>query len=828
MSVSVLYIGYPSPGDDLHLSDELQAIRRALAQASEGASFHLHERMDVALEALPQLLLDLRPRVLHLSSHGTELGPVMKVAGQHRHVAPAQLGEILEGAPPELSLVVLRSCFSQGAAEAVATRDRVVIGSTSTIPTVRGADFSGALYAMLGSAAPPAAALAQALAATLHGDSALRGTVRLFPDDASPPPLVLAGGPAPREAPALRRSRDGMAPRQIVIHLDAYVESPSIDEVARELDALDPWHESRKVLRLSEFTNERLSHQERRPIPWEALNDAVRDLLIAADEQRPSDGRPHDYVLSGHAPHALFAQVGFHLGTWGGARQVVLHRNPDKTWLRGVLGSTEAHGRRYFDEREGLDLHDPAMGKGWVGLYLGSKPGTWKPQALAHMEAEELNPIGLIGLEHTFVSPDRPGQPSDLDDAGALSAAQDLAEVAARIWKLYPGCQGVVVFCNGPDLFGFLAARALNPRILGERRLRQAWFGPGGYSAAAELPLPPRRPPPLAQDPEALLRRDGVFRALARGMRSLKAEGGIVAEDLALPRAFGRAQPELPRLVHAAVRVLDPGEGPLGETFEVSSKRRILTLGHGLCAALEGLPDRELERVGALLLLHELIHEPLGIGGTNHSGVGRAGVVLEDADFWADALAVLAMTRWKIRVQGDEGARHAGEILRETVRSHLHGVAAFDRMEQGPRLRRLPERRLRRYLIWTLQRARAALVHDPDGVESLLSERLLVELAPLDGWVDERGDKIVRDPMGDTELFVGLSGWFKRQPRMAGNFEPSALVERARVMDTAAIEAAMAHVVDQNEAALSAWSAAGPEAASRPRGRSKPRSGARG
>jgi hypothetical protein len=134
-------------------------------------------------------------------------------------------------------------------------------------------------------------------------------------------------------------------------------------------------------------------------------------------------------------------------------------------------------------------------------------------------------------------------------------------------------------------------------------------------------------------------------------------------------------------------------------------------------------------------------------------------------------------------------------------------MAAFDRMEQGDALARLPERRLRRYLLWSLQRARAEQVHSPAALDTLLGERLVVELAPLAGRLDPQGDKLVHPEQGEPQLFVALGGVLLREPKLADNFVPARLVGLTRDLKLDALRDQLRFLVDQHAAVLTAWEA---------------------
>jgi hypothetical protein len=211
---------------------------------------------------------------------------------------------------------------------------------------------------------------------------------------------------------------------------------------------------------------------------------------------------------------------------------------------------------------------------------------------------------------------------------------------------------------------------------------------------------------------------------------------------------------------------------------------------------------------GRLLLLHELFHDGQDLRTSNYYDVGRAGTVLEGVDFAADAFALAVLIAWDLRRGGPRALEAAGDRAARWVGWAIEGIEAFDRFEQGVRIERLFERRLRRYLIWYLQRERARAVRQKanarNDVERLFAGRLAVELAPLAGRLDARFDKLVAGSTPHTELFAALDGHLIREARRPG-FDPGALVDAVRRYDRAPIEMAMGYVLDEHRAVLIPW-----------------------
>lgn len=245
-----------------------------------------------------------------------------------------------------------------------------------------------------------------------------------------------------------------------------------------------------------------------------------------------------------------------------------------------------------------------------------------------------------------------------------------------------------------------------------------------------------------------------------------------------------------------------------GDAFGLSVLLRRLALGRGLLQALRGSPRDMQQSFAQLLLLHELFHDGQDLRTSNYYDVGRAGTVLEAVDFAADAFALAVLIAWDLPRSGPRAAERAGDIAARWVGRAIRGIEAFDLLEQGTRIERLYERRLRRYLVWYLQQERARVVRPGKNarrdVEQLFAGRLAVELAPLAGHLDARFDKIVAGPTPQTELLASLDGHLIRAARHPG-FDPGELVGAVCEYQGARIEQAMHYVLDEHRAVLVPW-----------------------
>jgi hypothetical protein len=332
--------------------------------------------------------------------------------------------------------------------------------------------------------------------------------------------------------------------------------------------------------------------------------------------------------------------------------------------------------------------------------------------------------------------------------------------------------------------------------------LKDVWvanYDGAAYRFALELPFQPRARRRIEHSPQDELARGRILEELRRAVDALKKK----LAPTHLPATLRETEGErfLKRL-----GTIEIAPEPEGDAFTIDVSERTMTLGHGLLEALRKVADaEERARIGQALLLHELYHFTQGLPSATFRDVGRAGFALEEVDFWADAVAVGALASMEIQRRGDEGRERARDIVIAHIDALLSGIEAFDRAEHDERkIDALPERRLRRYLIWSLQRTRALTLQRFEDLAQLLAQRLVVELAPLKGHLDPRWDKIVDGPIRETELFVVLGGRLLRIPSQAG-FDPAAIVDGIRSFQRQPVREAMKFVREQHLRVLAPW-----------------------
>ncbi|PTL82522.1 SAVED domain-containing protein [Vitiosangium sp. GDMCC 1.1324] len=133
-----------------------------------------------------------------------------------------------------------------------------------------------------------------------------------------------------------------------------------------------------------------------------------------------------------------------------------------------------------------------------------------------------------------------------------------------------------------------------------------------------------------------------------------------------------------------------------------------------------------------LLLVHEAYHvQQRGLTSYSYSGSGRTGWVLEAVDYDADVVSVEVALAWR-RSHRAATAQPPSHALANIIWNALESVRVFE--PERP-IQTLPERRLRRYLIWLFHACRfstAALARE----EQPALERVFIEVAGLPTFPD--------------------------------------------------------------------------------------------
>ncbi|MBL8618796.1 MAG: SAVED domain-containing protein [Deltaproteobacteria bacterium] len=583
-------------------------------------------------------------------------------------------------------------------------------------------------------------------------------------------------------------------PTQFLIILDV---DKAVDSDAVSIGLSDQ-RSIRHTWALTDFGHERRPGGGRDQLDWPRVTAALAKLDEQVRACWPAAGDVEVYV-AGFAPLSVFFALGVLLDPRG-ARVVALQADRDHAGVWHPLPlAADDRGDGPLGPR-GL-LEEAAESTGHVGLFL-STIGAEVPKAQVR-DAVQAHGDDLAGVASLT------GAGVQIDDANVGRLVYQLRQFFVRAAISYPHRTGATVFLAGPATLAFAAGLALNPnQFTGNgHSIELTEYVGGSYLRAFRLPLEVAPDTSIPNDPESQLRRLGAFVHFKHGVAVLREQ--LDLGTVFMPAGFGGPQERsqgIARRAHAALVALCLPDAPGAEAFAVDGLTRTLTIGPGLLHPLAQLGEEVLVRLGQLFALHEIVHADQGIESHNYRGIGRSGVVLEDVDFWADAFAIGTAALHAVAQNGQAGRSRCGTILVQFIDAHIAAMRAFDQMEQGGQtLRVMPERRLRRYLIWYLQRARAQAVSQPQHIRALLDDRLVVELAPLRGRLDERYDKIVESGLQSTTLAFSIGGRARRVAPLPDNFMPSQLVEAVRAFDEQAINRAVLFVVNENRDLLAPW-----------------------
>jgi hypothetical protein len=579
------------------------------------------------------------------------------------------------------------------------------------------------------------------------------------------------------------------SPHQIVVLLD--VAMVGDDEV---IPLLPKSYHARTILRLSEenHTKPIAPGAMKGPYDWDALGRAIENLAEKALSKSAQAGGRAVLYVAGRAPLPLFVQLGFSLNKFSGETWV-LNSHRGGPWISYPLVATPRDSESpFFDEVNGLPPNG-LKATGVVSVYVSTIGAPAPEQAfLETLDQIDHNSAGIVEI--------RTSAPGDVLKENIGRLMDELSRELPRIKDTYPHSEGMALFIAGPIPLAFAAGRALNFHAQ-----RDVWVmnydrerieGPA-YEVAVTLPFRASVPAVSDEAADRLARREAL-EAILEGVEELRKT--LQEKDLA-PGSIS----SLPRRCYERLKQLSFPRDPEANDFTLRIAKREMSIGKGLLEAVREAPVRTRHRFAQLLVLHELYHDGQDLRSSNHSEVARAGVVIEEVDFWADSFALETLIAWDLRRGGPRAQERAHEIATDWLDTAAFGIEAFDRFDQGARIERLYERRLRRYLIWHLQHQRAATVRTSDDVHALFRDRLFVELGPLDGALDARGEKLIKQARhGRTEIFAVLRGQLiRRGPRP--DFEPSDLVNAVRSFQRAQIRQTMQVLVEEHRAVLVPW-----------------------
>lgn len=575
-----------------------------------------------------------------------------------------------------------------------------------------------------------------------------------------------------------------MHPTQVVLLLN--VEGNMSPDVVKPL--LPHERDERRIITYSETGAPAVKRRgpDASPVDWAGVAEGVVQMVASANAERVKARSAVEYFIAGWAPLPVFVHLGFELGPWAG-RQTVLNRRKDETW--DAISSTGAPAEVPFFEHRGLPLKSPSEATGRVAVFVTTIGMPAAPRdairQFLQRHGEDLAGVAEMRTEGSKL----------LDAPHGPSAAQELAELFSEIPGSYPYANGIAIFVAGPATLAYLTGRAINPRV--NRDVVVSNYDPSsGYELAFRLPWQNVGTAAINTDAHSVAERKRVASTAVAAITDLR--NSLDTGDLA------GAVPEEERVDFIErLKSIELIDDVRGEAFSLTVQKGQLTFGAGLLEALRTVDEPTQQGIACLLFLHESYHFDQNLQSTNYQGIGRAGHALEEVDFWADAFAIRVLTRWELRTA--RRSQPPKDALSRWIELTLRGIETFDRSEQGARLSRLAERRLRRYLTWHMQYVRAETLRTIDDADELLSRRLIVELAPLVGYLDSRFDKYVDRATEETELFVVVGGTLCRRAAQAG-FKPSELVDAVRQYDAHTIRQRMDFIVGEYSDVLAPWS----------------------
>jgi hypothetical protein len=204
----------PSKTTRLALGEECAAIEHELRMTTGRDDFDFRSKWMVSVDAMMRGLNELQPTVIHFSGHGSSAGVderhrrrsahrdigVVATAGiqlqdeqrRPQYVSARALTQMIGSAAPSARVVVLNTCFSDGAAQALRGVVDCVVGMRGAIGDAAARSFAVGFYRALGHRRSVGNAVAQAVA-------------------------TLAAKQLPDEQLPVCRTRDGVSADQVIL-----------------------------------------------------------------------------------------------------------------------------------------------------------------------------------------------------------------------------------------------------------------------------------------------------------------------------------------------------------------------------------------------------------------------------------------------------------------------------------------------------------------------------------------------------------------------------------------------------------------------------------
>ncbi|PKN91672.1 MAG: hypothetical protein CVU44_17295 [Chloroflexi bacterium HGW-Chloroflexi-6] len=138
----------PTDATRLRLGEEQREIQNKIQMGKFRENFIFQSRTSVRSEDVSQALLDIEPKIVHFSGHGTQDGELCfeDVAGKVHAVEPLALANLFEQFKDQIECIVLNACFSEPQAKAIAKNIPYLIGMKKEIGDKPAIAFSIGFY----------------------------------------------------------------------------------------------------------------------------------------------------------------------------------------------------------------------------------------------------------------------------------------------------------------------------------------------------------------------------------------------------------------------------------------------------------------------------------------------------------------------------------------------------------------------------------------------------------------------------------------------------------------------------------------------------------
>ena len=138
----------PSNETRLRLGEEQREIENGIQMGKERKNITFTPKTSVRPKDISQALLDITPKIVHFSGHGTQSGQLCfeDNTGNSHPVEPEALANLFDQFRDNIECVVLNACFSESQANAIAKSIPYVIGMKKEIGDKAAIAFSIGFY----------------------------------------------------------------------------------------------------------------------------------------------------------------------------------------------------------------------------------------------------------------------------------------------------------------------------------------------------------------------------------------------------------------------------------------------------------------------------------------------------------------------------------------------------------------------------------------------------------------------------------------------------------------------------------------------------------